>query len=62
MDFVLRQTANGWRVVDVLADGSISQIAVLRSDFRGLLADGTGAALLASLEKKVADLSVGSAA
>lgn len=59
LDFVMRQTGAGWRVVDVLADGSISRIAVLRSDFRGLLADGTGAALSASLEKKAADLSAG---
>jgi phospholipid transport system substrate-binding protein len=57
--YVMQQTPTGWKAVDVLADGSISRVAVQRSDFRGLLANGGVAALVSSLERKVADLSGG---
>ena len=59
LDYVMRQGGAGWRAVDVLLDGSISRVAVQRSDFRSLLAGGP-AALVASLHKKVLDLSGGS--
>lgn len=59
LDYVMRQTSAGWQAIDVLADGSISRIAVQRSDFRGLLVRGGVAALLTSLERKVTDLSGG---
>ena len=55
----MRQTPSGWKAVDVLADGAISRVAVQRSDFRTVLAGGGGAALVAKLERKVADLSGG---
>ena len=56
LDYVMRPTGAGWKIVDVLADGSISRAAVLRSEFRGLLAGGAPA-LLDRLQKKIADLS-----
>ena len=59
LDYVMRQGASGWRAVDVLLDGSISRVAVQRSDFRSLLENGGPDALVASLRKKVADLSGG---
>jgi len=43
----------------VLMDGSISRVAVQRSDFRGLLGQGGAADLIASLQRKVSDLSGG---
>ena len=60
LDYVMRETTNGWRVVDVLADGSISRVAVQRSDFRRLLTRGGAQALAESLRTKSADLSDGS--
>ena len=59
LDYVMRQGGSGWRAVDVLLDGSISRVAVQRSDFRSVLASGGPDALVASLRKKVADLSGG---
>jgi phospholipid transport system substrate-binding protein len=59
LDYVMRQEGGRWKVVDVLSDGSISEIAVLRSDFRHILADGGAPALLASLNRKSAELSGG---
>jgi len=62
LDYVMKQTPAGWRIVDVLADGAISRVAVQRSDFRSVLAIGGGDALLARLERKTSDLSGGSIA
>ena len=54
IDYVMRQGADGWRAVDVLLDGSISRVAVQRSDFRSLLSGGTAEPLIASLRKRTA--------
>jgi phospholipid transport system substrate-binding protein len=62
LDYVMKQTPSGWKIVDVLADGAISRVAVQRSDFRGVLATGGGDALLASLQRKTSDLSGGTMA
>lgn len=59
LDYVMRRTAQGWKAVDVLADGSISQVAVQRSDFRALVAGGNAAPLIARLTQKVNALSGG---
>jgi phospholipid transport system substrate-binding protein len=59
LDYVMRNTAAGWKAVDVLADGSISRVAVQRSDFRHLLDQGGAEALMASLQRKTKDLSRG---
>jgi phospholipid transport system substrate-binding protein len=59
LDYVMRDTGAGWRVVDVLADGSVSRVAVQRSDFRRLLSRGGAPALTDSLASKSTDLSDG---
>jgi len=59
LDYVMRQQDGAWKVVDVLADGTISHVAVQRSDFRRLLMQGGGQALLASLQSKARDLESG---
>ncbi len=60
LDYVMRQDGS-WKAVDVLADGSISRVAVQRSDFRRLVARGGAQALIDSLNQKTADLSGGAA-
>ncbi|WP_158258190.1 ABC transporter substrate-binding protein [Rhodopila globiformis] len=62
LDYVMQLTSSGWKAVDVLADGSISHVAVQRSDFRRILSRGGGNALLASLRRKTSDLSGGTVA
>jgi phospholipid transport system substrate-binding protein len=62
LDYVMKQTPSGWKVIDVLAAGSISRVAVQRSDFRHLLSKGGGDALVASLQRKTSDLSGGAVA
>ena len=58
IDYVMRAEDAGWRAVDVLLDGSISRVAVQRSDFRQLVESGPEP-LIASLQKKTAALSAG---
>jgi len=58
MDYVMRQSAAGWRAIDELEEGTISQAAVQRSDFRSLLADGPDK-LIDSLTAKVSKMSGG---
>jgi len=57
LDYVMRQAGSSWKAVDVLADGSISRVAVQRSDFRRLVSRGGAQALIDSLKQKTSDLS-----
>ena len=59
IDYVMHRGAQGWRAVDVLLNGSISQNAVKRSDFRSLVTATSAQPLIDSLQRKVADLSGG---
>jgi len=59
LDYVMRPAAGGWKVVDVLAEGSISRVAAQRSEMRSVLADTGGARLVVSLRQKIAQLSGG---
>jgi phospholipid transport system substrate-binding protein len=52
LSYVMRKTPAGWRIVDVLADGAISRVAVQRSDFRRQIREGGPAALSNSLKGK----------
>ena len=55
----MRRQGSAWKAVDVLADGSISRVAVQRSDFRRLVSRGGAQALIESLNQKTNDLSGG---
>jgi phospholipid transport system substrate-binding protein len=46
--------------VDVLLDGTISRVAVQRSDFASLVTQGNASQLISSLRSKVSTLSNGS--
>ena len=59
LDYVMRQGTAGWQAVDVLEEGTISQVAVQRSDFRSLLSAGGAQKLTASLQAKIDTMSGG---
>jgi phospholipid transport system substrate-binding protein len=59
LDYVMHDVEGDWKVVDVLADGAISRVAVQRSDFRRLLTRGGALALASSLQQKTMDLGGG---
>jgi phospholipid transport system substrate-binding protein len=56
LDYVMSEGKAGWRIIDVLADGAVSRVAVQRSDFRQLIRQGGATALSQSLEAKSANL------
>ena len=49
----LRQFGSSWKIIDILLDGSISQLNVYRSDFAATMKSGGAAALV----KKINELS-----
>lgn len=51
--YVLKPTVQEWRVVDVIVDKGISELALRRSEFSREIRDGGVAALVASLSRKV---------
>ena len=59
IDYVMGQRGPSWLVQDILLDGTISRVALQRSDFSALLAQGNATQLIASLEQKVTTLSGG---
>jgi phospholipid transport system substrate-binding protein len=58
LDYVMRRTPQGWKAVDVLAEGT-SNVTTQRSDFRGLVVGNNPDPLIASLTQKVNTLSGG---
>lgn len=59
VDYVMRNTGPGYKAVDVLLDGTMSRVAVNRSDFRAAFAQGGAAGLEQTLQRKTASLSGG---
>lgn len=59
IDYLMHKGPQGWRAVDVLLNGSISQNAVKRSDFRSLVSGTSAQPLIDSLQRKVVELSGG---
>jgi phospholipid transport system substrate-binding protein len=59
LDYIMRNGPAGWQAEDVLMDGSISRVAVQRTDFHELLMAGGVSALTTGLGRKVANLSGG---
>lgn len=59
VDYVMRNTGGGYKAVDVLLDGTMSRVAVNRSDFRQAFEQGGAAGLEQTLQRKTATLSGG---
>jgi phospholipid transport system substrate-binding protein len=59
LGYSMRQTAAGWKAIDVTADSSISQVVAQQDEIRAVLrSSGTGG-LYARLQQKTAELSGG---
>ena len=59
IDYVMRDAGGAWKIVDVLLDGTISRVAVQRSDFREIFSSGGAQGLIVLLRQKVLQLSGG---
>jgi phospholipid transport system substrate-binding protein len=59
LTYRVRQTAEGWRVVDVYLNGTVSELALRRSDYSAVLKRDGFAKLLEVVDQKIADLAAG---
>ena len=59
IDYLLRQTAGQWRVIDVYLKSSISELAVRRSEFTDILAKSGFDGLIGDIKAKVSKLQRG---
>ncbi|HLI22648.1 MAG TPA: ABC transporter substrate-binding protein [Stellaceae bacterium] len=56
VSYLLRRQGNEWQVADIYLQGTISQIANLRSQFSSVVSSGGAPALVAALNRKTASL------
>lgn len=56
LTYLLHETGEGWRIADVLLDGTISQVAVRRSEFQAIIRREGADGLLRQLERRIAML------
>jgi phospholipid transport system substrate-binding protein len=59
LNYVMRDQAGSWRIVDVLLDAKFSELARQKAEFSAVLRRGGVPDLKALLEKKIADLEAG---
>ena len=55
----MRETSAGWQVIDLYLKGTVSELAVRRSDYAGVLRSGGFTALRESVEEKIAEFATG---
>jgi len=56
LDYRLRQVDGGWRVVDIYLNGTVSELALRRSEYSALVQREGFDALLKKLDEKIRDL------
>ena len=58
LDYVLEHSVDGWRIINIVADG-VSDLALKRAEYRAILASGTAADLIAAIEAQAEALAEG---
>ena len=56
LNYLLRKSDQGWKIIDVYLSGTISELASRRSEFSSVMRRGGVAALIDQLHKKTAQL------
>ena len=59
LNYRMHQTPDGWKIIDVYLDGTVSELALRRSEFSGIVKRENFDALIAALDAKVAKLASG---
>jgi len=59
LGYTMRQTAAGWKAIDVTADSSISQVVAQQEEIRAVVRSGGTGGLYARLQEKTKELSGG---
>jgi len=62
LNYRLRETESGWKVIDLYAKGTVSELALRRSEYSSVLKEEGFEALLTMLDGKTADLAAGETA
>ncbi|HUZ73576.1 MAG TPA: ABC transporter substrate-binding protein [Stellaceae bacterium] len=57
LDYLMTQNSGAWRIIDVYLSGTVSELAVRRSEFSSVMQRGGAAALVTLLQRKTAELS-----
>ncbi len=52
-NYIMRQEGDSWRILDILLDGTISQLAARRSEFTSIIGREGVEGLITTLEKKI---------
>jgi phospholipid transport system substrate-binding protein len=56
LDYLMRESSEGWRIIDVLLNGTISELAERRSEYAAALREGGASGLIRLLRDKAAQL------
>lgn len=56
LNYRLRQVGDGWRIVDIYLNGTVSELALRRSEYSALVQREGFKALLVKLDERIADL------
>jgi phospholipid transport system substrate-binding protein len=59
LDYRMRPSDGGWRIIDVFLDGTVSELALRRAEYSSVLRREGFDALLAALEEKIAAQALG---
>lgn len=62
LSYRMRETPQGWRVIDIYYNGTVSELALRRADYATVLKKDGFAALIASVNQKIADMKAGTSA
>jgi phospholipid transport system substrate-binding protein len=56
IDYLMRETEEGWQIVDVYLSGTVSELATRRSEFSDVMRRGGAEGLVDLLQKRAAEL------
>jgi phospholipid transport system substrate-binding protein len=59
LDYRMRETPGGWRIIDVFLNGTVSELALRRSEYAALMRRDGFDALLAAVKQKIAAAEAG---
>jgi phospholipid transport system substrate-binding protein len=59
LNYRMHETGEGWKIIDVYLDGTVSELALRRSEFSGIVKRENFDALIAALDAKIAKLAAG---
>lgn len=60
IDYLLRETPDGWRIIDIFLKGTISELAARRSEYMTVIRDQGVDVLIGAVRKKAASLAAAS--